>query len=266
MGAEFSTTTAARQDLLPRNPAGRLEVGTDREGQRDERGEHHLVIGHSEGVGEFLLQRALCRGPHGAQPAGTGGEHEAPHRREDGSPGHGLVEHGGAFRAAFDGRDDEGRHTVDVVVQVPQAVRDPFHGTGMGEHRAAGPDRSEAAHLRWISARPKMSTTARRRSRSVTTMKCQRCRLRPVGACVARSTHSSIRDRGTGRSRSRRLRTARVVDSSWSGVRSRVTGASSAAGDCWVRVGLRHVAVAGIAHRPTGTRRLVSRSLVSIRL
>jgi hypothetical protein len=44
------------QDLLPRNPVGQLEVGTDGERQRDEGGKHHLVIGHSECVGEFLFQ------------------------------------------------------------------------------------------------------------------------------------------------------------------------------------------------------------------
>src|SRR5689334_22488632 len=56
-----------------------------------------------------------------------------------------------------------------------------------------------------------MSATARRCASSVTTRKCQRCRFRPVGAWVARSTHSSISLRGTGREKSRRLRTARVV-------------------------------------------------------
>src|SRR5882757_11286275 len=61
-----------------------------------------------------------------------------------------------------------------------------------------------------------MSATAARWVLSVTTRKCQRWRLRPVGAWVARSTHSSMRWRGTGLVRSSRVRTARVVDRTWS--------------------------------------------------
>src|SRR5437764_13038152 len=41
----------------------------------------------------------------------------------------------------------------------------------------------------------------------------------PDGACSAIATHSRISGSGTGREKSRRLRTARVVDSSWSGSR-----------------------------------------------
>src|SRR5260370_12605438 len=48
-------------------------------------------------------------------------------------------------------------------------------------------------------------------SGSVTTMKCQPCRLEPVGAWTATSMHSRISWRGTGRSKSIRLRTERVV-------------------------------------------------------
>jgi hypothetical protein len=41
----------------------------------------------------------------------------------------------------------------------------------------------------------------------------------PDGACKAIATHSRITVSGTGRAKSSRLRTARVVDSSWSGSR-----------------------------------------------
>src|SRR3954469_8693022 len=44
--------------------------------------------------------------------------------------------------------------------------------------------------------------------------------LDPDGACRAIATHSRIASSGTGRVKSRRLRTARVVESNWSGSRS----------------------------------------------
>ena len=56
-----------------------------------------------------------------------------------------------------------------------------------------------------------------RSSGSVTTSQCQPCRLPPVGACSATSRHSFTSSSGTGRVRSRRLRTERVVVSSSSG-------------------------------------------------
>src|SRR5438270_6311665 len=55
-------------------------------------------------------------------------------------------------------------------------------------------------------------------SASVTTTQRHPCWLPPVGACSARLRHSSITSGGTGLSRSRRLRTARVVVSSSSTV------------------------------------------------
>ena len=54
---------------------------------------------------------------------------------------------------------------------------------------------------------------------SSTTMKCQPWLLLPVGACRAISKHSSTIERSTGLSKSRRLRTLRVVVSAWSVVR-----------------------------------------------
>src|SRR5882757_9825169 len=51
-------------------------------------------------------------------------------------------------------------------------------------------------------------------SLSVTTTKCQCCRFDPLGACSAISRHSLTTSSGTGRSRSSRLRTERVVVSS----------------------------------------------------
>src|SRR5688572_4067269 len=51
-------------------------------------------------------------------------------------------------------------------------------------------------------------------ARSSTTTQCQFCRFDPVGACSAISRHSSTTERSTGLSKSRRLRTDRVVVSS----------------------------------------------------
>src|SRR5579859_3366826 len=50
-------------------------------------------------------------------------------------------------------------------------------------------------------------------------MKCQVCLLPPVGACTAISRHSRNNSGSTGREKSSRLRTERVVVSSSSGVR-----------------------------------------------
>src|SRR6202022_4829797 len=55
---------------------------------------------------------------------------------------------------------------------------------------------------------------AARLSPSVITIQRQSCALLAVGACVASRTHSRITSRSTGRVRSRRWRTARVVVSS----------------------------------------------------
>src|ERR1700754_3515651 len=63
-----------------------------------------------------------------------------------------------------------------------------------------------------------MSAIAARLSASVTTTQRQSCALLPVGACIASLMHSSMTSRPTGRFRSRRLRTARVVLSSSSTV------------------------------------------------
>ena len=54
------------------------------------------------------------------------------------------------------------------------------------------------------------------------TTQCQVCRFEPEGACRAISRHSRTRSRGTGRVKSRRLRTERVVVSNSSGVRASV--------------------------------------------
>ncbi len=54
------------------------------------------------------------------------------------------------------------------------------------------------------------------------TIHCQPCRLDPDGAWSATSKHSRTRSMGTGRVRSNRLRTERVVVSSSSGVRGSV--------------------------------------------
>src|SRR5579885_1667091 len=64
-----------------------------------------------------------------------------------------------------------------------------------------------------------MAPNASRCWASVTTTKCQPWLLLPVGAWVASSRHSLISSGSTGREKSRRLRTERVVDSSSSGER-----------------------------------------------
>src|SRR3954447_6646183 len=61
---------------------------------------------------------------------------------------------------------------------------------------------------------------ARRLSASRTTRNCMVGLLEPEGDWRARAMHSRMRSSGTGRVRSRRLRTARVVESNWSGSRS----------------------------------------------
>src|SRR5882757_3714162 len=67
-------------------------------------------------------------------------------------------------------------------------------------------------------------------SASLTTTKCHVCEYPAVGACCASWKHSSSTSRSTGRVRSSRFRTARVVESSSSGVRSsRGTSGSYAA-------------------------------------
>src|ERR1700738_3408954 len=56
-----------------------------------------------------------------------------------------------------------------------------------------------------------MSAIAARLPASVTTSQRQSWALLPVGACIASCMHSRITSRPTGRVRSRRLRTDRVV-------------------------------------------------------
>src|SRR3954453_8283905 len=63
---------------------------------------------------------------------------------------------------------------------------------------------------------------------SVTITHCQPCELLPVGACSAICRHSSMTDRSTGVSKSRRLRTARVVVRTWSAERLSFTSGSIA--------------------------------------
>src|SRR5580698_1304229 len=67
-----------------------------------------------------------------------------------------------------------------------------------------------------------MSARAARLAGWVTTMKRQPCKLEAVGACRAMFKHSSMTSRSTGRPKSRRLRTVRVVVSSSSGVSNNV--------------------------------------------
>src|SRR6478735_12271433 len=68
-----------------------------------------------------------------------------------------------------------------------------------------------------------MSASAFFFSGSSTNTHCQPWELEPVGACSARSRHSISTSRGTGFSRSSRLRTERVVVRTSSAERLRVT-------------------------------------------
>src|SRR6478736_8456973 len=73
---------------------------------------------------------------------------------------------------------------------------------------------------------------------SVTITHCQPCELLPVGACSAISRHSSITDRSTGLSKSRRVRTARVVVRTSSADRLSFTSGSIAGMDEYVATNL----------------------------
>src|SRR5262245_13270978 len=64
-----------------------------------------------------------------------------------------------------------------------------------------------------------MAAIAARLAASSTMIQCHPCRFDPVGACNAISRASSTTARSTGRSKSRRLRTLRVVVSTSSAVR-----------------------------------------------
>src|SRR4051812_38222455 len=83
------------------------------------------------------------------------------------------------------------------------------------------------------------SASCRRLSASVTTTKCQPWLLPPVGACVATSMHSRSSDGSTGRVRSRRLRTDRVVESSSSGSRGSRSAMAAEPSEPLRDVGLR---------------------------
>src|SRR6478735_924378 len=83
-----------------------------------------------------------------------------------------------------------------------------------------------------------MSARACFLSGSVTNTHCQPWELLPVGAWVAISRHSSITDRSTGLSKSRRLRTARVVVRTSSADRLSFTSGSIAGMDEYVATNL----------------------------
>src|SRR4029077_4819397 len=82
-------------------------------------------------------------------------------------------------------------------------------GSSLNRSATAIGDAATHSHLRRYR-----SPIARRWSASVTTMKLQFCALDDVGACSAMSMHSRISSTDTGRVRSSRLRTDRVVVSS----------------------------------------------------
>ena len=83
--------------------------------------------------------------------------------------------------------------------------------------RAGGPATASGLPYMTAKAAAYHSASWRRLAWSVTTMKCQPWLLPPVGAWVATSMHSRSSSGSTGRLRSRRLRTDRVVERSSSG-------------------------------------------------
>ena len=134
-------------------------------------------------------------------------------------------------------------------------------GPRAGGRRGTSRSRAPAAAARSASARRRGSAArygvrdvaverrraAARLSASVTTIQRQPCELPPVGAWIARRRHSSITSGSTGRSRSRRLRTERVVVRTWS------TDARSRRGDAFRvcdRVGLPCGAMLAASCRP----------------
>jgi RNA polymerase sigma factor (sigma-70 family) len=65
---------------------GGPEVGADTVGDRDQRRLHHRLERDPQQLGRLPLMTQMEGGPHGPEPAGPGGEHEAPGGGDDGPP------------------------------------------------------------------------------------------------------------------------------------------------------------------------------------
>ena len=181
----------------------------------------HLVERDAEQLGDPLLAVAdeVDRRPRRAEATLPEGEHQAPHGREQRSPRACAHRRRGVLQTAPHARDDEQRGAVHVVGEVLRRVGDLVEAL----RRACRCRRSRVVAA---SGRSRSWPGRSRRSpvawpRPSTTTQCQPCRLPPVGACKAISRHSSTSDHSTGRSKSSRLRTERVVVSSSSAVRLR---------------------------------------------
>ena len=134
-------------------------------------------------------------------------QQEAPRCRQDRAVGGGRHHRRRTVEAALDAGDDHDRHPVQDLGQVVGALVHPSGlvvGLGGGGLLEIG----EAA----LPVEPGQLGAAV--SASVTTIQRQLCALLPVGACTANRRQSRMTSGSTGRSRSSRRRTARVVASS----------------------------------------------------
>src|ERR1700682_873858 len=94
------------------------ELGTDRVSNRYERRLRHLLIRDPEHCGSVaFVGQVQCR-PCCSQAPGAGGEHETPGRGQYRSPRYGLPKVRSVFIPAFDARDDQDRHLLEVLSQV----------------------------------------------------------------------------------------------------------------------------------------------------
>ena len=188
------------------------------------------VVGDAEQLGDLALAvvHEVDRRPRRAEATLAQGEHEAPHGRQQRAPCARAHHHRGVVEAAPQARDQHHRGAVEVVRQVAGGVPDlrlalTAAVTGRRTRRRA----STGTRRSWRRRRRRPPCCL---SASSTTTQCQPWRFDPVGACKAISRHSSTVARSTGRSKSRRLRTERVVVSTSSAVRFSFI-APSVAGD-----------------------------------
>ena len=195
------------QHRLERVAPGGLEVRPDGVGNRDQRDLRDLVERDAQHVGGLALVVEMVRRPDAAEAACAGCELEAPAGLDDRAVEPGEVGRREALGPPGDARDDVRGHLVQVggemarsrlvrrLARRPAAVvRNPGAQVQLGERRA----------LRLV-----------RDDQEVPVLRVRR------GRRLHREAHALLEHLvGTGRDRSSRLRTARVVDSNSSGVRS----------------------------------------------
>ena len=143
------------------------------------------------------------------RPRSRGGEHERPRRRQDRAPEPRLHGARHVVDPTVDDGDHHERHPVEVL---PEVHRRGAHGVALVVAEVpVGVLRSGALRVDVeVSAVVVRDGAASCRGSSTTTH-AHPWLFEPVGACIAISRHSSRTSRSTGRSKSRRLRTDRVV-------------------------------------------------------